>query len=97
MTRSLRVEPTPDCYIEQAVENRQQKKSYSLRIAGKLTTPRQVSRTCYETVLQTFTYYLVRLGGRPLAVSFETDNELSSNIKVGQLLELLGEYILKEF
>jgi len=96
MARSLRVEPTPDSYIEQAVENRQQKKSSSLRIAGKLTTPRQVPRTCYETVLQTFTDYLVRLGGRPLAVSFEMDNELSDNIKGGQLLELLSEYILKK-
>jgi hypothetical protein len=53
MERSLRVEPTPDSYIEEAVENKQQKKSSSLRIAGNLTTPRQVPRTCYETVLQT--------------------------------------------
>jgi hypothetical protein len=45
MARSLRVEPTPDSYIEQAVENRQQKKSSSLRIAWKLTTPSHVPWT----------------------------------------------------
>jgi len=43
MARFLRVEPTPDSYIEQAVENKQQKKSSSSRIAGKLTIPSQVA------------------------------------------------------